>query len=124
MQLASSRYWEEVMHRPLRIISRDFPLSSAVEDQIRRECAALEGYFRRLSGCEVTVEAPAIKHHRKGGPFLVRIRLTVPGKELVVDRQAEEKLSQAVREAFDAARRQLEDYACQICGVVKTHEAT
>ena len=83
------------MQRPLKITSRDFPLSEAVETEIREKASALENYYERLSGCEVTVQAPAIKHHRKGGPFLVGIRLTVPGKELAVDCQAEEELSQA-----------------------------
>ncbi len=112
------------MQRPLKITSRDFPLSKAVEEEIREKAVALETYYERLSGCEVTVHAPAIKHHRKGGPFLVGIRLTVPGKELAVDRQAEEELSQAIREAFDAARRQLEDYIRELRGSVKTHEPT
>ena len=69
------------MQRPLRITSRDFPLSEAVENDIRDKAAALDTYYARLSGCEVTVRAPALKHHHKGGPFLVEIRLTVPGKE-------------------------------------------
>ncbi len=111
------------MERPLKITSRDFQLSEAVQTEIREKTAALENYYERLSGCEVTVHAPAIKHHRKGGPFLVGIRLTVPGQELTVDHQAEEELSQAIREAFDAARRQLEDYAREQRGSVKTHEA-
>ena len=59
------------MQRPLKITSRDFPLSEAVETEIREKASALENYYERLSGCEVTVQAPAIKHHRKGGPFLV-----------------------------------------------------
>ena len=111
------------MQRPLKITSRDFPLSEAVEAEIREKSAALENYYHRLSGCEVTVQAPAIRHHHKGGPFLIGIRLTVPGKELTVDHQEEEELSQAIRQAFDAARRQLEDYARGQRGSVKTHES-
>lgn len=111
------------MQRPLKIVSRDFALTEPVETEIREKAAALDNYYERISGCEVTVHAPAIKHHRKGGPFLVSIRMTVPGKELAVDHQAEEELSQAIREAFDAARRQLEDYARELRGSVKTHEA-
>ncbi len=110
------------MQRPLRIISRDFALTEPFEAEIRQKAAALETYYPRLSGCEVTVRAPAIKHHRKGGPFMVSVRITVPGKELAVDRQAEEELSQAIREAFDVARRQLEDYAREQRGSVKAHE--
>jgi cold shock CspA family protein/ribosome-associated translation inhibitor RaiA len=110
------------MQRPLKITCRDFTLTEPVEAEIRQKAAALDTYYSRLSGCEVTVEAPAIAHHRKGGPFLVVIRMTVPGKELMVDHQAEEELSQAIREAFDAARRVLEDYARELRGAVKAHE--
>jgi cold shock CspA family protein len=112
------------MQRPLKIISRDFPLSEAFEAEIREKASGLEHFYSHLSGCEVTVCAPAIKHHRKGGPFTVQIRLTVPGKELAVDRQAEEELSQAIREAFAAAGRQLQDYAREQRGAVKAHAAT
>ena len=110
------------MQRPLKITCRDFPLTDVVEAEIRQKAEALDTYYERLSGCEVTVEAPALVHHRKGGPFLVMIRMTVPGKELVVDHQAEEELSQAIREAFDAARRVLEDYVREMRGAVKAHE--
>ena len=81
------------MQRPLKITSRDFALTEPVEAEIRRRADALDNYYQRLSGCEVTVEAPAIKHHRKGGPFTVRVRLTVPGKELAVDHQDAEEIS-------------------------------
>jgi cold shock CspA family protein/ribosome-associated translation inhibitor RaiA len=110
------------MQRPLKITSRDFPLSEAVEAEIGQKAAALDTFYERLSGCEVTVRAPALKHHHKGGPFLVEIRLTVPGRELIVDHQEAEEISQAIREAFDAARRQLEDYAREQRGSVKAHE--
>lgn len=111
------------MQRPLKITSRDFALTEPVEAEIRRRADALDNYYQRLSGCEVTVEAPAIKHHRKGGPFTVRVRLTVPGKELEVDHQDAEEISQAIREAFDAARRVLEDYVREMRGAVKLHES-
>lgn len=110
------------MERPLKITSPDFPLSDAFETEIREKAAALETYYSRISGCEVTVEAPAIAHHRKGGPFVVRIRLTLPGLEVVTDRQEQGELSQAIREAFDAARRRLEDYVRELRGAVKAHE--
>jgi cold shock CspA family protein/ribosome-associated translation inhibitor RaiA len=110
------------MQRPLKITSRDFALSEVIEAEIRQKAAGLDTYYEWISGCEVTVEAPAIAHHGKGGPFIVRIRLTVPGSELITDRQAEEDLPQAIREAFDAARRQLEDYVRELRGAVKSHE--
>jgi len=53
----------------------------------------------------------------------VRIDLTVPGDELVVDRQVDEDLYVAIRDAFHAARRRLEDHAHRQRGAVKVHEA-
>jgi ribosome-associated translation inhibitor RaiA len=105
----------------LNIVSRDFKLLPAVEAQIREKAASLDTYYDRISHCEVAVTAPAIHHHHHGGPFTVRVRLTVPGAELIADHQAEEELPQAVREAFDAIRRQLEDHARRQRGAVKTH---
>ena len=52
----------------------------------------------------------------------MRVRLTVPGGELIADHQAEEELPQAVREAFDPIRRQLEDHARRLRGAVKAHQ--
>lgn len=112
------------MQRPLKISSRDFELTEAVESQIRERAEWLETFYGRLSGCEVTVEAPAIRHHRHGGPYIVRVHVTAPGKDLMVDHQEEEELSQAIREAFDAARRQLEDHLREQRRWVKSHEET
>jgi ribosome-associated translation inhibitor RaiA len=61
----------------------------------------------------VVVEQPA-KHHQQGKPFNIHIDLTVPGSEIVVDRQENEDVYVAVRDAFDAARRQLDNYARQL----------
>jgi ribosome-associated translation inhibitor RaiA/cold shock CspA family protein len=109
------------MQRPLRITARDFTLSDAFEAEIREKAAALDVYYNRITGCDVTVAAP-VDHHRKGGPFDVRIRLTVPGRELVATHQSEEGLAAAIREAFDAIRRQLEDHVREHRGDVKVHE--
>jgi cold shock CspA family protein len=112
------------MQRPTRIISRDFPLTETIETEIREKVEGLERYYDRLGGCDVTIEAPAIHHHRKGGPFIVRIRMLVPGRELDVAHQAEEELAVAIREAFHAARRLIEDYSREQRGAVKTHDTS
>lgn len=109
------------MQRPVQITSRNFPLSEAIEAQIRERAAALEAYFGRLTGCHVVVEAP-VRHHHKGGPFNVRIDLRAPGAELSVNRQGAEDLAVAVRDAFDAARRRLEDHLRELRHDVKSHE--
>ncbi len=81
-----------MIQRPLKITSRDFHLSAAFEAEIRTKVADLDSYYERISGCEVVVGAP-VEHHRKGGPFELRIRLTLPNKELVANRQIEENAS-------------------------------
>ena len=99
---------------PLEIVARDLSLTPEVEQQIRDKSAKLERFYARIIGCRVVVEAPH-RHHHKGVLYHLRIHLMVPGEELVVDREpgdrdAHEELQVAVRDAFDAASRQLKDY--------------
>ena len=110
------------MQLPVQVTLRDIAPSEAVEGYIRERAAKLDAFYDRIMGCRVVVEAP-VRHHRKGGPFKVRIDLTVPGDELVVNRQSDDDLYVAIREAFDAMRRRLEDYARRQRGSVKAHEA-
>jgi len=49
--------------------------------------------------------------------------LTVPGAELVANHTQHEDVYVAIRDAFDAMSRQLEDYARKQRGEVKTHAA-
>jgi cold shock CspA family protein/ribosome-associated translation inhibitor RaiA len=107
------------MQLPLQITARDVELSGAAEADIRTKAAGLDVYYDGIMSCRVVVEGP-VRHHHKG-PYTVRIDLSVPGAELVVDRQADEDLYVAIRDAFDAARRRLEDYARRQRGDVKTH---
>lgn len=111
------------MQRPLKITSRDFALTPVIETQIRARAGALEQYWDRITGCEVTLEAPTVRHHRKGGPFVVRIRILVPGGEIEVNRQSGVDFSIAVREAFSAARRRIEDRVRELRHDVKRHPA-
>jgi cold shock CspA family protein len=99
---------------------RDLSLSEAATAEIRAKAADLETYYDSIISCRVVVEGPVRHHHT--GPFTVRIDLSVPGAELVVDRHADKDLYVAIRDAFDAARRRLEDYARRQRGTVKVHE--
>lgn len=83
---------------------------------IRRRVAKLERFHDRITHCEVLVQAPHAGHHNKGAHYQVRIELHVPGDERVVDRdplQAADHADAAValRDAFEAATRQLQKYA-------------
>jgi cold shock CspA family protein len=60
--------------------------------------------------------------HSQAGRYHVNIDLTVPGAELVVTRQENEDLQVAIRDAFHAAQRRLQDYARRQRGEVKIPE--
>ncbi len=109
------------MEHEIRITARDFALTAAIETLIRKRAERLEGYFDRITSCHVVLSAPNVHHHHKGGPFDVSVVLHVPGSELAVNRQHGEDLSIAVRNAFDSARRKLQDYVREMRGDVKKH---
>jgi cold shock CspA family protein/ribosome-associated translation inhibitor RaiA len=109
------------MKLPLQITVRNLSLSEVVEEDIREKAAKLDVFYDQIMGCRVIVEAPH-RHSHQGIFYNVRIDLTLPGAELVVKREPNEDIYVAVRDAFDVARRQLEDFVRQQRGDVKSHE--
>jgi ribosomal subunit interface protein len=103
------------MKRHLQITFRGMNPSNALSEHIQDNAEKLERFFEGIVGCHVVVEEPH-RHHHQGKHFHVRVDLHVPGKSIVVgrehgERQAHEDAYQAVNDAFDAARRQLQHYA-------------
>lgn len=114
------------MQVPLEITFHGLPHSDALEARIREKTAKLEQFCDRIISCKVAVEA-AHHHHHQGNLYHVRIDLSVPSKHIVVsrerhDRQAHEDVYVAVRDAFEAAKRQLEEYVRIQRGEVKNHQ--
>lgn len=113
------------MQIPLQITFRHLEHSDAIEADIRDRAQKLERFANDITGCRVVVEAPH-KHHHKGRIYTVSIDVTVPGAEIVASRHpdkhhAHEDAYVAIRDAFDAVQRQLEDYVRERCGKVKSH---
>lgn len=104
----------------LQITTRDVPHSEALESHIRQKAEKLETFYPHIVGCRVVVDVPH-KHKQQGRAFNVRIDITVPGSELVVNHDANEDVYVALRDAFNAARRQLEDYGRRQRGDIKVH---
>lgn len=125
---------------------RNMPPSDAVTARVQQEAEKLGKYFDRITSCAVVIEAPHGHKHHHGEPFHVRIELGVPGKDLVVNHnpsvrriaeQSEEgrarkndeveaphkDLYVAIRDAFLAVRRQLQNYVHCLRHEVKTHAA-
>jgi ribosomal subunit interface protein len=109
------------MQIPLQITIRGIEHSEALETHIRDKANKLEEFFDRIMSCRVVVEVPH-KHHQQGKQFNVRIDIGVPGSEIAVTRDHAEDVYVALRDAFDAAKRQLEDYARKMRGDIKTHQ--
>lgn len=110
------------MRIPVEVTYRGLEPSPAIEEAIDKRVATLERYYNRITGCKVSVEAPH-RSHRRGIRFRVRVDLTIPGAEIVAHSHdedgAHEDLQVAIRDAFRACRRQLQDEVRLQRGYVK-----
>jgi ribosomal subunit interface protein len=106
------------MQIPIEISTRLIELNPGLEASLRRRAAKLERFFVRITSCRIAVER-ASNHHQEGGPYRVRLDLTLPGTELVADKEGED-LNAVVRSAFQAAERQVQDLAQRRRGEVKS----
>jgi cold shock CspA family protein len=111
----------------LQIAFRDMEPSVAVEAAVREHTAELDRFYDRIVSRRVVIEMPH-RHHHQGRLYAVRIELGVPGREIVIGRaptehHAHEDVYVALRDAFGAAKRQLEDHVRRERGDTKRHEA-
>jgi cold shock CspA family protein/ribosome-associated translation inhibitor RaiA len=131
------------MKLPIQIAFHNLPRSDRIEAMIRKEAAKLDSFYDRIMGCHVVVDIPH-RHRVQGNPYNVRIDITVPGEEMVVNREpslhsaqqdidaedwskaveagvSHKDVGVAVRKGFGTARRLLQDYARRQRGDVKVH---
>jgi cold shock CspA family protein len=116
------------MKVPLEITYRDIDKSDAIDSLVHEKVAKLEQVCNYISSCHIAIE----KIHdrpKSGSPYRVRIDMTVPpSHELVAESNPGEgvqydALDVVIRDAFDAARRQLKELNERQRKRVKTHEA-
>jgi cold shock CspA family protein/ribosome-associated translation inhibitor RaiA len=115
------------MDRPLEVAFHNLQPSRPIEAELRRHTDKLEHRFGRLIGCRVSVEK-LHNQHRTGNIFEVHIVLSVPGRDLVVshppqkakERYANPDIHVSIREAFDAAERQLEVFKGKVRSDIST----
>lgn len=129
---------------PTQVTFRGLAHADALEADIRQRVDWLEQFYAGIVRCRVLVEVPH-RHRQRGRHFHVRIEVTVPGRDPIVvshepslhaglkdveDAAAHKEAELdsvhrhglvAIREAFDVARRLLEDAAREQRGAVKTH---
>jgi len=114
------------MEIPLEVSFRGVRKTDAIEDLIREKAAKLEKICDYMTRCRVAVESPH-EHQQSGQVFRVRIEMHVPpGHELVATREPGEgdihrELPTVVRDAFEAASRQLKRLVEQQRKEIKRH---
>lgn len=92
----------------LRISFRNLDHSPSAEELVRRRAAELIQSDDRITSCRVVMEMG--RHgHEPGNLFHVHLDVVVPGGEILA-REANSDLHAAIREAFDVARRRLQEH--------------
>jgi ribosome-associated translation inhibitor RaiA len=116
------------MQVPLDITFENSEPSEAIRSEVEKQAKRLEKFHDRITSCNVAVIAPQTRH-RKGDLFKIDIRIAMPEhKDILVtkthgDAPEHEHIAVAIKDAFGAAQRQIEDAVREMRGQVKPHEA-
>ena len=116
------------MQVPLQIAFEHIGHSDALEAVVRKEAQRIERFYDRITSARVVIARPQHRHH-KGDTYCVRIHIAVPGgKHIDITRDPamtgrHEDVHVTIRDAFDAAGRQLQDQIRNLSGEIKAHES-
>jgi cold shock CspA family protein/ribosome-associated translation inhibitor RaiA len=116
------------MQVPLQIVFEHLDHSDFLEAAVRKEAQRLERFHDRITSMRVVIARPQNRHH-EGDTYAVRIHIAIPGgRHVDISRDPaatgrHEDMHVTIRDAFDAAGRQLQDQVRTISGDIKTHEA-
>lgn len=109
------------MQTLLQIAFEHIAHSDALEAAVRAEAQTLERFYDRITSARVVIARPQHRHH-KGDTYCVRVHLSLPaGKHVDVTRDPaatgrHEDAHVTIRDAFDLARRQLQDQMGKLDG--------
>jgi hypothetical protein len=111
---------------PVKITFRHMETSAAVETRVQELAQHLGVFSDRIQYCRVVVDSPH-RHHHQGKVFAVKLQLELPGEDVVVDmerpqRDGHEDVYVVLRDAFDAAKRQLQQRMASLRGDEKRRE--
>jgi ribosome-associated translation inhibitor RaiA len=110
-----------LMEAPVEIHFHGLERSDAIERRVRAKVSKLAKHFERMTRCRVVVEAPH-RNPQRPKVYLIKIEIAVPGRSPIVvmnareGSDAAEELGLALRDAFEAARRKLNDVAARLAG--------
>ena len=114
------------MQTPVEIAFRHYQPSDQVRTEIALQARRLERFSPNITSCHVVVTGPEGRR-RNGGQFQVELRIALPTrKDVIVDKRhgdapEHEHALVAIRQAFDAAKRQIWDAECALQGEMKAH---
>jgi hypothetical protein len=102
------------MQVPLQVSFRHMQPSEAIETLIREKATALDTFSEHIMSCHVLVEA-AEGNHARGSRYNICIEITAPDEDMVITCESAQRtrlqdMDMALRDAFDCARRKLEEY--------------
>ena len=100
------------MHNPVEISLRGISASGALERYIDSEARKLDKAYDGIRSSQVMVEALE-REQGQAAKSAVRLIITLPGTEVVVNREHGDDVYMVLRDAFVAARLQLEDHLCR-----------
>jgi len=111
---------------PVQITFRHMESSPAVETRVRELANHLGVFSDRITTCRVVVDSPH-PHQHQGKVFNVKVQVALPGDDVVVDmerpqRDGHEDVYVVIRDAFDAARRQLQARMASLRGDEKRRD--
>jgi len=111
---------------PVKITFRHMESSAAVETRVNELANHLGVFSDRILSCRVVVDSPH-RHHHQGKVFAVKVQLELPGEDVVVDmerpqRDGHDDVYVVLRDAFDAAKRQLQQRMASLRGDEKRRE--
>lgn len=111
---------------PVNITFRHMESSAAVEARVHELASHLGVFSDRILSCKVVVDSPH-RHHHQGKVFAVKVLLEIPGEDVVVDMERPQRNNHddvyvVLRDAFDAAKRQLQQRMSSLRGEAKRRE--
>ena len=114
------------MQAPIDIAFQRFEPSDEIRAEVAKQAKRLERFSDRITSCHVAIAGPQSRR-RHGEIFKVDVRIAMPERRDVIvtrtrgDAPEREHPLVAIREAFDAAVRQVEDVTREMRGRVKDH---
>jgi ribosomal subunit interface protein len=112
------------MTNDFQVVFHNIDQSDAIMDAVNKRISKLERYCDQIITGRVVLDCPHNNHH-KGKVYKVGVEIHTPQKEVRVnqdkhDNHAHEDLYVAIRDAFNAADRQLKSIGKTVRGPVPT----